>query len=157
MSIIPLTTHGPQPSIVTDAAEFDPNGTAILIRGIDAAQLSSSSGDCNVSYDLRVGGFYRDHRSFEGRTLQDDGFVELLPGNAVNIETEEEVSFPKWLFGQIIPKVSILQDGISNTPGKIDPGYAGRLLVTAFNHGKRTIKLRRGQRFCSMFISRIEG
>jgi dCTP deaminase len=142
---------------VTDAADFDPNGRAILIRGIDTAQLSSSSADCNVSYDLRVRGFYRDHRSFEGRTLEDDGVLELLPGNAVIIQTEEEVLFPKWVFGQIVPKVSILQKGISNTPGKVDPGYSGRLLVTAFNHGKQTIELRRGQHFCSMFVSRIDG
>lgn len=157
MSIIPLTTQGPEPSVVTDPARFDLNGHAILIKAADPTQMSESDHECNISYDLRVGSFYRDHRSLDGRTLEDSGFVELLPGNAVIIQTEEEVSFPKCVFGQIVPKVSMLQDGISNTPGKVDPGYSGRLLVTAFNHGKRAIRLHRGQRFCSFFISKIEG
>jgi dCTP deaminase len=157
MAIIPLTTRGSQPSVLTEPANFDPNGHAVLIKGIDKTQLLPAGTDCNITYDLRIGTFYRDHRSLEGRTLQDNGSIELLPGNAVIIQTAEEVCFPRWLFGQILPKVSLLQIGLSNTPGKIDPGYSGRLLITTFNHGKRVVKMRCNDRFCSMFVSAIQG
>ena len=157
MTILSLNLQGDQPTVLTDSASFDPNGRAILIKGIDTTQLLPNSQACNATYDLRIGTFYRDHRNFEGRTLQDDGSIELLPGNAVIIQTAEEVCFPNVLFGQIVPKVALLQIGASNTPGKIDPGYAGRLLVTTFNHGKRVVKLRCGDRFCSMFVSTVRG
>jgi dCTP deaminase len=61
------------------------------------------------------------------------------------------------MFGHIVPKVSLLQRGIANTPTKIDPGYNGALLITTFNHGSRAVKLKVGQPFCSMFIMRVEG
>ena len=64
--------------------------------------------------------------------------------------------FPRRLFGQILPRVSLLALGIANTPSKIDPGYSGRLLITTFNHGKRTETLRRGQGFCSLHLLTVE-
>jgi dCTP deaminase len=73
----------------------------------------------------------------------------------VILQTEEEVAFPARIFGLIMPKVTLLQQGIANTPTKIDPGYHGRLLITAFNHGKRPVQLKRGERFCSMFLQPV--
>src|ERR1700746_39070 len=64
--------------------------------------------------------------------------------------------FPRGLFGQILPRVSLLERGIANTPSKIDPGYPGHLLITTFNHGKRTEKLQRQQGFCSLHLLTVE-
>ena len=64
--------------------------------------------------------------------------------------------FPRRLFGQILPRVSLLALGIANTPSKIDPGYSGHLLITTFNHGKRTERLKRGERFCSLHLLTVE-
>jgi dCTP deaminase len=75
----------------------------------------------------------------------------------VIIQTEEQVQFPLALFGQILPRVTLLARGIANTPSKIDPGYNGHLLITTFNHGKRMEKLRRGERFCSLHLLTVEG
>jgi hypothetical protein len=50
----------------------------------------------------------------------------------------------------------LLQEGIANTPSKIDPGYKGHLLITAFNHGKRTVRLKRRQRFCALHLLRVD-
>ncbi len=155
MSVIPLTIHGQDPTVVTRTDDFEPRGRSILIRNLDESQFKPQKNDCNISYDLRVGKQYRDHRDTEGRFLPDGGEIKLLPGMAVIIQTEEEVHFPETAFGQIVPKVSLLQKGIANTPSKVDPGYHGYLLITAFNYGKRSVGLRRGERFCSLFISNV--
>lgn len=157
MSVIALTSNGPDPSVVTSSDAFDREGSAILIQNGDAEQLGADANDCNATYDLRVGQVFRDHRSGGGQELGVSGKIDLLLGNAVIIETEEYVEFPKWLFGQILPRVSLLQQGVANTPSKVDPGYKGNLLVTAFNHGKRTVSLHRGDRFCSLHVFDIGG
>jgi dCTP deaminase len=158
MSVIALTTEGPNPSVVTSNNGFSREGTAILILGADERQLGHDTPDeCNATYDLHVGQIFRDHRTENGQELPADGEISLLPGNAVIIETAEWVEFPKTRFGHILPKVGLLQKGIANTPSKIDPGYKGYLLITAFNHGKRTETLKRGERFCSLHVISVEG
>lgn len=158
MSVIPLIVEGSNRTIVETREEFESagglNGKVILIQELDQAQLHSDK-DSNASYDLRVGCEYRDHRNVGRKELPPDGVIELLPGTAVIIETEELVHFPKYMFGHIVPKVSLLQKGISNTSSKIDPGYMGKLLITAFNLGKKTIQLRRGERFCTLYVLQV--
>jgi deoxycytidine triphosphate deaminase len=122
----------------------------------DMQQFADTATGCNASYDLRVGDKYKDHRNLTVQALNEGEHIELFPGNAVIIQTEEEVRFPLGLFGQILPRVSLLERGIANTPSKIDPGYPGHLLITTFNHGKRTEKLQRGQRFCSLHLLTVE-
>jgi deoxycytidine triphosphate deaminase len=67
---------------------------------------------------LRVGDKFKDHRDATIQELKDGDEIELLPGNAVIIQTEEWVKFPRGLFGQILPRVSLLLLGIANTPSK---------------------------------------
>jgi deoxycytidine triphosphate deaminase len=158
MSVVALTTQGDNPSVVTTDGHFlRSGGRAVLIKGLDTAQLPPPKGDCNLSYDLRVGRRFRDHRDKEPRTLQEGAFLKIPPQTALIVRTEEEVQFPPSLFGIILPKVSLLQRGIANTPTKIDPGYKGYLLVTTFNHGKKTVTLQRGEQFCAMFVMTTEG
>ena len=157
MSIIALTVSNENPSIVTNSSEFDMSRQAVLIRDLDPAQIPRPPRDSNLSYDLRVGTRYRDHRDREPRTLKENGYIKISPQSAVIIRTMEEVRFPCGLFGHIVPKVSLLQDGVANTPTKIDPGYSGHLLITTFNHGRKAVKLKAGQPFCSMFLSTTAG
>ena len=51
------------------------------------------------------------------------------------------------MFGYIVPKVSLLQDGVSNTLSKVDPGYHAPLVVTVFNLGQKEIELHQGDPF----------
>ena len=156
MCVVALTIEGANRTVVTDAAHFDLGGNAILINELDEKQLQAETRDSNVSYELRIGSRYRDHRDVEPRTLRADGFIEIPPRSAVIIRTQEHVHFPRSMFGHIVPKVSLLQRGIANTPTKIDPGYNGALLITTFNHGSRAVRLKVGRPFCSMFVMRAE-
>jgi len=65
------------------------HGSTLLIRNFDATQLSGD--EPNLSYDLRIGTEYKDHRDEWKKEVSDDGHVELLPGGAVIIETEESL------------------------------------------------------------------
>jgi dCTP deaminase len=70
----------------------------------------------------------------------------------VIIETAESLHMPKGMFGYIVPKVKLLQKGISNTLSKVDAGYNGRLLVTIFNLGKNKEDLHLHEVFCSLVV-----
>jgi dCTP deaminase len=149
VSVLPLIVGN---SVVETEEAFQQTnsfaGNALLIFNLDKTQLSDASS--NVSYDLRVGSEYRGHREAEKTELPEEGFLVLHPGNAVLIQSEEVLFVPRKLFGYVVPKVTLLQQGVSNTLSKVDPGYNGPLIVTLFNLGKRDLRLRRRDRFCSV-------
>lgn len=156
MGIIPLIIGGDGKNVVDKQEDFDIEGNSILILNRDNNQLQEPN-ETNICYDLRVGTKYRDHRDREPTTLGKDDKFLLRPQAAVIIETEECVHLPRSMFGYILPKVSLLQKGVSNTASKIDPGYYGPLLVTLFNLGRQTFELSKGDKFCSLHIAKIEG
>lgn len=159
MSVIPFVVGGSQPTVVETQEGFEQQGGleghAILIRGMDACQLSGDSS--NISYDLRVGCEYRDHRDIGKRELGPDKTIRLYPGSAVILQTEEFIHLPKTRFACVVPKVSLLQEGLSNTMSKVDPGYQGHLLVTLFNLGQETVELEYRQACCSLCVFRVDG
>jgi dCTP deaminase len=154
MSVIPLIR---KKTIVESEAAFDDAGgdvgNAVWIQNLDPQQLQAAGS--NVSYDLRVGAEYKDHREPGRKELPTGAYIPLLPGAAVIIETEETVRLPKAMFGYIVPKVSLLQLGLSNTISKVDPGYNGHLLVTLFNLGKSIEKIQRKQPFCALTLHTV--
>jgi dCTP deaminase len=128
-------------------------GNGLLIRDFDHTQLSGQAS--NLSYDLRIGSEYKDHRDGWIEVMPHDGHITLLPGGAVIIETEESLHVPGGMFGYIVPRVKWLQQGISNTVSKVDAGYNGHLLVTLFNLGRNTVEFPRGERFCSLVVHSV--
>lgn len=155
MSVIPFILDGSNKTVVETREEYEKagglEGNVIFIQNLDTSQIRDTKSS-NASYDLRVGDEYRDHRDSGKADLLDNGKISLQPGSAVIIETAEEFQFPKSRFGHVVPKVSLLQDGLSNTSSKVDPGYNGRLSITVFNLGKRTIELKKHQPFCTLYI-----
>ena len=155
MAVIPLVL---EKSVVTTEQGFETaggrNGKALLIRNFDKEQLKATSP--NLSYDLRIGAECKDHRDGWKRDILKNDHVDLEPGGAVIFETEESLHLPKCMFGYIVPKVGLLQKGISNTSSKVDAGYDGKLLVTLFNLGKRKETIRRGETFCSLVVHNVD-
>jgi len=160
MSVIPLTIEGPNPTVVTTTEAFEKaggvlKGSAAFIRHHDPEQFRPSA-NSNVSYDLRIGEEYGDHRKpREKKTIPERGVMTLEPGAALMIRTEESVHLPCSMFGIIVPKVTLLQQGISNTFSKVDPGYDGHLYVTLFNLGKTTVTLTRSEPFCALTLFEV--
>jgi dCTP deaminase len=151
MSVVPLV---PGKSVAKTEREFDERGarrgSTLLIRSFDSTQLLPDSP--NLSYDLRVGSVYKDHRDGLRRELPENGSITLFPGGAVVIKTEQSLHMPAGLFGYIVPRVLWLQQGVSNTLSKVDSGYNGKLLVTLFNLGKNTVPIDRKEGFCSLVV-----
>jgi dCTP deaminase len=169
MAVVPLVVGQ---SVVTSDDHFERRmgrrGSSLLIRNFDVRQLQP--GRPNLSYDLRVGSVYKDHADGVRRELPErrdghdaialededdevtkaDHAIKLFPGGAVIIETEESLHMPAGLFGYIVPRVRWLQRGVSNTLSKVDSGYNGKLLVTVFNLGQKTILMPHKARFCSL-------
>jgi dCTP deaminase len=150
MPVIPLVIGGSHPTVVEREDQFNYNSGAMLILNLDKDQLQGNQS--NASYDLRIGRAYKDHREQERWSLAKGGEITLLPGGAILIETEEEIWLPHGMFGFIVPKVGLLQDGVSNTLSKVDPGYHGHLVVTVFNLGKKEIPLKQGSPFCALVV-----
>lgn len=153
MSIISLKLDS---TVVERQEDFSVTGRAVRIAPIDKKQLPNAN-RVIATYDLRVGKKYRDHRAGDGKDLKSNGRIKLPPGATFVIETEEWVHFPQGMFGYLIPKVGLLQNGISNTLSKVDPGYHGHLIVTVFNLGKKSVFLDPGQAFCALAIHGVEG
>ena len=155
MTVVPFILGGTSATVVTSPGEYAAGsgrtGSRALIQNLDQTQLEDLR-DSNASYDFRVGQSYKDHRYETVTGLEKEGTIPLLPGMAVVVESEEEVDFPVSLFGLIVPKVSLLRQGISNTTSKIDPGYRGRLYITIFNLGRKPVKLVRGQKICTLVM-----
>ncbi len=155
MSVVPFILNGSNRTIVQTRQEYEDadglDGNVIFMQNLDTNQISNTESS-NVSYDLRVGDVYRDHRDSGTTDLLNNQKIRLQPGAAVIIETVELVQFPKSRFGHIVPKVRLLQDGLSNTSSKVDPGYEGKLFITVFNLGKREISLVKGQKFCTLYV-----
>jgi deoxycytidine triphosphate deaminase len=156
MSVIPFVLEGENQSVVTTTEEFTNsggvNGNTILIKEFDKNQLT----ECNASYDLCVGDEYRDHTESGKTDLGEGDFIILPPNGAVIIETAEYVHFSHNRLGHIVPKVSLLQKGISNTSSKIDPGYHGKLLISVFNLGRQKVRLRKGDKFCTLYVIEVK-
>ncbi len=159
MAVIPLILDGETRTVVKNKEDFEKlcggrEGHTVLITDLDDTQFADSR-DSNVTYDLRVGPKYRDHRGTHVYDLGEKGEILLRPGGAVIIQTEEQLCVPRTMFGQIVPKVTLLQKGISNTSSKVDPGYTGPLLITVFNLGKRSEPLRRKDRLCTLCFFKV--
>jgi dCTP deaminase len=153
MSVIPFVMDGPNPTVVAREDQFRYDGGSMLILNLDETQLQENRP--NASYDLRIGRAYKDYREQERWTLHEGGEITLLPGGAILIETEEQVWLPQSMLGYIVPKVKLLQDGVSNTLSKVDPGYHDHLVVTLFNLGKKKILLKQGQPFCALVVHEV--
>jgi len=154
MSVIPLTTDGADITVVQRQQDFDIEGEAVLIMELDVAQLREERAS-NVSYDLRIGKKYRDHREGETREIPEEGTITLYPGSALIIQTEEYVHLPRRLFGTIAPKVKLLEQR------PVDHILEGRSrilwspLITLFNLGQTVRKLRPGDKFCALTLFRV--
>lgn len=152
MSVIPLILDE---TVVDDQNDFNPEGRAVLIQNIQVQQLGAGE-TSNVSYDLRVGAQCRNLRDRDPKQLGFEGTIILKPRSAVIIQTEENVHLPRGIFGIIAPKVSLLQQGLSTTFSKVDPGYNGHLLITLFNLGPIARTLNKGDGFCAFTALTVE-
>ena len=142
--------------LTTNKQEYEKNEEKLLITHFDEKCLTP------VGYDLRVGSeivkvnFKK--MDIDKIKLEVGQEFEIFPHEMVAIKTEEEIGMPKnkMYSGIIVSKVSFVEKGLSHISTSLDPDWYGELVVTLFNHSFRTIKLKRGEPFCTMILLKNE-
>ncbi len=85
--------------------------------------------------------------------------VVLAPGERVVVRTGIAVAVPDGYAGLVLPRSGLaVRHGISliNTPGLIDPGYRGELMVPLINHDREeTFEVEVGMRIAQLVLVRV--
>lgn len=103
----------------------------------------------------------RDSETIEKNTypvdVGEDGFFVLHPGSFVLACTEEKVTIPSDLVGQVDGRSSIGRLGVAVhvTAGFIDPGFEGRITLELANLGRLAVKLYAGMRLCQLVLYQL--
>jgi dUTP pyrophosphatase len=84
--------------------------------------------------------------------------VMLAPGERAVIRTGIAIAVPEGYAGLVLPRSGLaLRHGISlvNTPGLIDPGYRGELMVPLINHDREeSFEVTAGMRIAQLVLVR---
>jgi dUTP pyrophosphatase len=86
--------------------------------------------------------------------------VTLGPGQRAQVRTGVAVAIPTGFAGFVLPRSGLaLRHGLSllNTPGLIDAGYRGELMILLVNHDPATpAVIARGERVAQLVVQRVE-
>lgn len=100
------------------------------------------------------------HPSDAGADLVTTVDLTLAPGQRQLVPTGIALAIPPEFVGLIHPRSGLAaRHGLSvvNTPGTIDAGYRGELLVLLINHDPtEPVTLRRGDRIAQLILQRVE-
>jgi dUTP pyrophosphatase len=84
--------------------------------------------------------------------------VVLAPGERAVVRTGIAIALPDGYAGFVLPRSGLaVRHGISlvNTPGLIDPGYRGELMVPLINHDRaETFEVETGMRIAQLVLVR---
>ena len=84
---------------------------------------------------------------------------ELLPNKVTRIETGICIELPHSLAGFILPRSGLAsKHSITsiNSPGLIDPGYTGEIIIPLINHSNETYNLKKCDRFAQLVVINVE-
>ncbi len=120
--------------------------------------LSDFSEKClqPASYDLRVGeeGFMVS----AGRVIniQNEGVLEIQPGDFGLVMTHEKLRLPTNMLGRFGLRSAYARMGLLATAGpQVDPGFEGKLVIGIVNFSSQSIKLWYLTPFCSLELERL--
>lgn len=94
----------------------------------------------------------RAHADDAGLDLYSPYTEIVYPNDSVTIDTGVHVAIPKGYVGMIKSKsgLNVKQNLLSE--GVIDSGYVGSIVVKLYNHGKKTVKIEKGQKISQLVL-----
>jgi dUTP pyrophosphatase len=102
----------------------------------------------------------RAHAGDAGYDLRSVEEVSLPPGGRALVRTGISLAIPKGYAGLVLPRSGLaMSHGVApvNTPGLIDSGYRGEILVPLINHAREsTFRVERGMRVAQIVLTRAE-
>lgn len=121
-------------------------------------ELSDFSEEClqPASYDLRVGeeGFTLS----AGRVIniQNEGVLEIHPGDFALVMTRERLRLPANMLGRFGLRSAYARMGLLATAGpQVDPGFEGKLVIGVVNFSSQSIELQYLVPFCTLELQRL--
>jgi dUTP pyrophosphatase len=102
----------------------------------------------------------RAHAGDAGYDLRSVEEVSLPPGRRALVRTGISLAIPDGYAGLVLPRSGLaMSHGVApvNTPGLIDSGYRGEILVPLVNHDRdNTFRVERGARIAQLVLTRAE-
>lgn len=102
----------------------------------------------------------RAHAGDAGYDLRSVDEVELAPGGRELVRTGISLAIPDGFAGLVLPRSGLaMRYGVApvNTPGLIDSGYRGEIMVPLINHDREeTFLIERGMRVAQLVLVRAE-
>ena len=102
----------------------------------------------------------RAHAGDAGYDLRSVEDVSLPPGGRALVRTGISLAIPEGYAGLVLPRSGLaMRHGVApvNTPGLIDSGYRGEIMVPLINHDPReTFRVERGTRIAQLLLVRAE-
>jgi len=100
------------------------------------------------------------HPGDAGADLRTTVDVELPPGGRATVPTGVAIALPEGYAAFVHPRSGLAaRHGVSivNTPGTVDAGYRGEILVILVNHDPvETVRFARGDRIAQLVIQRVD-
>jgi len=99
------------------------------------------------------------HMGDSGMDLYSVEEIILKPGEIKTVKTGLKLSMPNGFEVQVRPKSGLAAKfGISvlNSPGTVDSGYRGELMVIMINHGEKEYRVEKGKKIAQMVVARVE-
>lgn len=94
-----------------------------------------------------------------GADLRSTQDLVLTPGERALVSTGVKVAMPDGYVGLVHPRSGLAaKHGITvlNTPGTVDAGYRGEILVTLINTGHQDFEIKRGDRIAQLLFQKVE-
>jgi dUTP pyrophosphatase len=102
----------------------------------------------------------RAHAGDAGYDLRSVEEVELVPGGRALVRTGISLAIPEGYAGLVLPRSGLaMRHGVApvNTPGLIDSGYRGEIMVPLINHDREeTFFVEKGMRVAQLVLVRAE-
>ena len=101
----------------------------------------------------------KQHTSDIGYDIYSVKTYNILPNKVTRIETGISIELPEKYAGFILPRSGLAtKHSITsiNSPGLVDPGYTGELIIPLINHSENTYNLKKGDRFAQLVIINVE-
>ncbi len=102
----------------------------------------------------------RAHAGDAGHDLRSVEEVSLPPGGRALVRTGISLAIPEGYAGLLLPRSGLaMRHGVApvNTPGLIDSGYRGEVMVPLINHDpEETFRVERGMRVAQLLFVRAE-
>ena len=102
----------------------------------------------------------RAHAGDAGYDLRSVDEVSLPPGGRALVRTGISLAIPNGYAGLVLPRSGLaMKHGVApvNTPGLIDSGYRGEIMVPLINHDRdKSFRVERGMRVAQLLLTRAE-